>query len=304
MFKALDLCSGAGGMARGFERAGFEVTGVDISEKAVETFRLNNNGSCIQADLLQTMIISDCDAIIGGPSCRPWSSVNLTKRGTKHKDYRLLSRYYKHIELNRPKVFIMENVPNIANDKSLKRNLRKLERQGYSVMGQVIQYSDFGAPTRRRRYIICGVKDGKASVFFEKLEAHKSPAKNVKDVIWALRDKDKGSVYDHDWPELKTIDRYRRYYETGKYGWYVLNWLEPAPSFGNVMKTYILHPDSCIGQWTRVISVKEATLVMGWDSHFRFPEDIGLGARYQMIVDSVSPVFSYLAANVVKDMLS
>jgi DNA (cytosine-5)-methyltransferase 1 len=109
---------------------------------------------------------------------------------------------------------------------------------------------------------------------------------------------------DHVWPELRTINKYRKYYKTGKYGWYILDWKEPAPSFGNVMKTYILHPDAFNGRRTRVISVKEALLIMGYDSRFRFPQDYGLGARYQMVVDSVSPTFSYPAAKVTEEIIS
>jgi DNA (cytosine-5)-methyltransferase 1 len=302
--KVLDLYSGAGGLTRGFEQAGFVVTGVDISEEAIKTFRLNNKGRCIQADLSRELIETDCEVIMGGPSCKPWSAVNLTRRGKKHKDYKLLSRYFKHIEHNLPQVFIMENVPLIANDTVLKRNIRKLERNGYSIMGKVITYGNYGAPTRRHRFLVFGIKGKDASLFFKKLSEYESPAKPIKDVIWELRDKDKGEVQDHVWPELKTIDKYRHYYETGKYGWYILNWKEPAPSFGNVMKTYILHPDAFNGGSTRVISVKEALLIMGFDSGFRFPQEFGLGIRYQMVVDSVSPIFSSLAAIVTKESIS
>lgn len=302
--RVLDLCSGAGGLARGFEQAGFKVTGVDISDKAIETFRLNNKGRCVKADLLRELIETDCEIIIGGFSCKPWSAVNLTRRGKKHKDYNLLYRYFKHIELNRPRVFIMENVPLIANDIVLWRNIRRLERIGYSIMGRVIKYSDYGAPTKRHRFILFGIREVDAGLFFKKLLIHKSPAKSVKDVIWELRDKEQGEVQDHVWPELRTISKYRHYYETGKYGWYILNWKEPAPSFGNVMKTYILHPDAFNGGSTRVISIKEALLIMGFNSDFRFPQNFGLGIRYQMVVDSVSPTFSRLAGIVTKELIS
>lgn len=301
--KVLDLCAGAGGMANGFEQVGFDVTGVDISEKAVETFKLNNRGPCIKADLLKELIELDCDVIIGGPSCRPWSAVNLTRRGKKHKDYRLLSKYFEHIEHNSPKVFLMENVPLIANDAVLQQRIKRLERKDYSVIGKVVKYSDYGAPTKRRRFIICGIKNGNAQSFFDKLASYEKPSKHVADVIWDFRNKKNGEVTDHVWPELRTIDKYRDYYKTGKYGWYVLNWKEPAPSFGNVMKTYILHPDAFNGKPTRVISVKEAMLIMGFDQAFRFPQNFGLGARYQMVVDSVSPVFSQIAAMVTKELL-
>jgi len=302
--KVLDLCCGAGGLARGFEQAGFDVTGVDISDKAIETFRLNNKGKCISANLLKELIETDSEIIIGGPSCRPWSAINLRKRGKKHKDYSLLSRYFKHIEHNQPQVFIMENVPLIAHDRVLKRSIRRLEQNGYSIMGKVVNYGNYGAPTKRHRYVVYGIKGKNAGLFFEKLSRYERPATPVKAVIWDLREKNRGEVPDHVWPELRTINKYRKYYKTGKYGWYILDWEEPAPSFGNVMKTYILHPDAFNGRLTRVISVKEALLIMGYDSRFRFPQDYGLGARYQMVVDSVSPTFSYLAAKVTKEIVS
>ena len=100
-------------------------------------------------------------------------------------------------------------------------------------------------------------------------------------------------------PELS-----RKYYETGKFGWYILKWEEPAPSFGNVSKTYILHPNAFNGGPKRVISVKEALLIMGFDNDFRFPERTGIKRGYQMVADAVSPVFAYVSASIIKEMLS
>ena len=40
-----------------------------------------------------------------------------------------------------------------------------------------------------------------------------------------------------------------------------------------------------------------------WDFHheFRFPEKMGVGMRYQMVVDVVSPTISEIIAEVVKE---
>jgi DNA (cytosine-5)-methyltransferase 1 len=301
--KVLDLCCGAGGLSRGFEKAGFNVSGVDISEKAVDTYNLNNKGKSIKADLLKELIETNADLIIGGPSCRPWSAVNLTRRGTKHKDYRLMTRFFRHIEMNKPLIFMMENVPLVANDRMLLRNIKGLQNKGYSIIGKRIKYSDFGASTKRRRLVLFGIQSANANIFFDKLSKLTRPPTPIQDIMWYLREKGKGEVADHIWPDLKTIEKYRHYYETGKYGWYILKWKEPAPSFGNVMKTYTLHPDSFDSAPARVISVKESLLIMGYDSSFRFPDHIGMGARYQMTVDSVNPLFSYLAARVIKEII-
>ena len=82
------------------------------------------------------------------------------------------------------------------------------------------------------------------------------------------------------------------------FGWLILNWDKPAPSFSNVAKAYVLHPDM-----NRVISVREALLIMGFPEEFRFPPRLGLRTRYQMIADAVSPVFSYALAQAIKSYL-
>ena len=302
--KVLDLFCGAGGLALGFKNAGFEVTGVDISKYTKDIFTLNKTGEVITTDLSTKLIRTKYDIIVGGPPCKPWASVNVTRRGKKHKDYRLLSRFFRHIECQQPTIFLLENVPPLTSDKTFVMYMERLKKCGYSIMKQVIKFANFGAPTSRRRLIVFGIINGDAQIFFEKLPKHRKNAKTVRDVIWHLKDKDRGEVPDHIWPELKTIHKYRKYYETGKFGWYILKWNEPAPSFGNIMKTYILHPDGFNGIPPRVISVREALLIMGFDKNFQFPDGMGIGAKYQMTADAVSPIFSCSVANAIKEILN
>jgi len=304
MIKVLDLFCGLGGLAQGFRKAGFDVTGVDFSKQVGRVFRENRLGNFIKADLSSEFIgdgYNKYDIIIGGPPCKPWSTVNTIKRGYKHSDYELLSRFFDHVEYHLPEIFVLENVPPLANDEVFIYNINRLRNLSYSIEYSVIKYSDYGAPTSRHRLFVFGRRRGSASIFFHRLSEYRCPPKTVRDVIWHLRDKEEGEVRDHVWPKFKTIHRYLRYYKTGKFGWYVLKWDKSAPSFGNITKTYILHPDAFNGKHPRVISVREALLLMGFDEDFYFPEDIGLVAKYQMIADAVSPVFSYaLAKNIRK----
>src|SRR5208282_5223475 len=153
-------------------------------------------------------------------------------------------------------------------------------------------YSDFGAPTSRHRYFMIGACEGDPVEFLTRLEQQRAPARTVRDAIGHLADVPEGAVPDHVYPKLRTLRKYRRYYKDGRYGWYILDWNRPAPSFGNVVKTYTMHPSGWEGNPPRVISVREALLLMGFDKTFRFPDGLGMAARYQMAVDSVSPVFS------------
>lgn len=302
--RVLDLFCGAGGITRGFLRAGFDVTGADNSEHVQRTFEENNHAHFEKANLLKETISEKFDIVTGGPPCKPWSSVNVTKRRTAHMDHRLISRYFMHVKNGMPRAFLFENVPPLQNDVILRKHIRKMEQLGYSVKDQIVKYSDYGASSARRRLIVFGIRNGTASTFFRMLESRKTFPSTVRDSIEEYKDLGKGEYADHVWPELKTIDKYAEYYQTNQFGWYVLKWDEPAPSFGNVMKTYILHPNGLGNKHTRVISVREAMSIMGFDKTFRFPDGVGMGQRYQMTVDSVSPVFSQVAAEVIQDMLN
>lgn len=295
--KVLDLFCGIGGFSTGFKDNGFDVTGVDISEKKGQVYRKFVSPNFIQSDLGKERIQGKYDVIIGGPPCRPWSSVNLTKRASKHRDYHLVEKYVDHVKSIRPKVFIMENVPALRNDEVFKSQMANLSDFGYSVSTKVVRYSEYGAATSRRRLVAVGIRDSKAESFLRGLQQFKRNSMDVESVILGFRNNQKGTPSDHVWPDLKTINKYVKYYKSGKYGWTVLDWNKPAPSFGNVMKTYILHPDSNPELPTaRVVSVLEVSRIMGFNHGFEFPSNFGMGERYQMLVDSVSPIFSNVLA--------
>lgn len=302
----LDLFSGMGGFSYGFAKNGFETTGVDIKEEAEISYKELTGGDFILSDL-HSKIIQDkeYDIIIGGPPCRPWSSINVTKRRLDHPDYILVSRFLAHIKYNKPELFIMENVPPLGRDPTLIEMISSTRKMGYSVNKMKVTYSNFGASVKRTRLIILGSLNTDASTFLGQLNSFSRTPGTVRDSISYLKNKDYGSEPDHVWPHLKTIGKYEKYYKTGKYGWRLLKWDDPAPSFGNVMKTYTLHPDSSFENgFLRTISVKEAAGIMGFPKTFRFPGKIPMGKQYQMIVDSVSPVFSDVLARMTYSMLT
>lgn len=297
--KVLDLFAGCGGLSYGFQKEGFEVYGVDINKFSKKIFQINKLGVLKIVDLKKEKVRGKYDIIIGGPPCRPWSSVNLQRRRHMHPDFSLLGSFFEHVKKLKPLMFIMENVTPVRDDaEQFAADVKKL----YSVKFHNFRYSDFGAPTRRRRFFVIGFRKdlGINTVdFFHIVNSFRRMPATVRDAIGRDFDGDP----EHIFPKLKTIHKYMKYYRTGKYGWYILRWDEPAPSFGNVMKTYILHPDSLNGAPPRVISVRESLCIMGFPESFRFPEEMGLGMRYQMVADAVSPVFSNVLAKAVKEIL-
>ena len=303
MLKVTDLFCGMGGFSLGFSKS-FDVTGYDINNHVPEIYRKNHIGLGIVHDLTDSDFQTDADIVIGGPPCKPWSTINLRKRKTKHPDYILLEKYFKIISNIDPDAFLMENVTSIKNDELYQTEIHKIKKR-YSVENIVVNYNEYGAATKRKRLITAGFKDIDVGKFIQKLpEARKKP-KTVWKAIGKFQKKEKYSVPDHEWPNLTTISKYQKYYDTGKYGWYKLSFNEPAPSFGNVMKTYTLHPKAGIdGFPLRVVSVREVMAIMGFTQRFSFPKEMGHTIKYQMIADVVSPKFSKACAEVMLDLLS
>jgi len=301
----VDLFCGMGGLSYGFSHEGFKVIGFDKSEYAVLSFNLNKIGKGLQKDLLLPMKkLEDKDQmiIIGGPPCEPWSRLNVQKKFSAHPLHKCVLRFYKIVFRERPILFIMENVPDILKDTMIHKILKKAKTL-YSLAHKSIRYSDYGAATSRKRLFIIGVKKGygvRAENIFDRIPLGKS--KSVKDAIWDLRRIGWNREIDHIWPRVRTIKKYLKYYRLGKYGWYILRWDRPSPSFGNITKTYILHPDSFNGGEMRPISVRETLRIMGFPDKYKFPKNIPLYAKYEMVADAVSPVFSLKLARVIKKL--
>src|SRR5947209_7509180 len=70
----LDLFAGCGGLALGFEAAGFLTVGFEMDEDCCATYRLNLRSPCHQRRLAPGQELTDgAQVIIGGPPCQPFS---------------------------------------------------------------------------------------------------------------------------------------------------------------------------------------------------------------------------------------
>ena len=117
------------------------------------------------------------DLVAGGPPCQGFSTAG--RRIESDKRNHLIHSYIEFVEIVKPRAIFFENVQGFTM--GFKNGTRKgkpyshvvlsgLRDLGYKdVKGVLIDFSEFGIPQRRKRFIIVGTLDGQADRYFELL---------------------------------------------------------------------------------------------------------------------------------------
>jgi DNA (cytosine-5)-methyltransferase 1 len=188
---ALELFSGAGGLAKGLELAGFEhAQFVEFNKHACLSLRANfGSDKVYEGDVRNFDLnsLEDIDIVAGGPPCQPFSL------GGKHRadqdDRDMFPYAIKAIEHLRPKAFIFENVKGLLrksfsdyfeyillrlsypgykvnSNLNWKDNADKLKKiipfrysdTKYDISFKLLNAADYGVPQTRERVFIVGIR--------------------------------------------------------------------------------------------------------------------------------------------------
>ncbi|KOY59664.1 5-methylcytosine methyltransferase [Streptomyces sp. XY332] len=174
--RSLDVCSGAGGLALGLERAGFDpVIVLDNRDVACETLRLNRP----QWDVHETDLLSfdpsehtqtyDVDLLSAGlPRVKATASVN---RRDSDAEARLLEATVLLLHGVQPRAVLLENVPHLVTRpeyRPLRDHLaEELGHLGYRHRWFVLNAADFGVPQVRLQGILVAFKGDALDAFVE-----------------------------------------------------------------------------------------------------------------------------------------
>lgn len=189
-FAILDLFSGAGGMALGFEAAGGRTVGaVEIDGASARTFsemftsdQPRVFGGSDKGDILNLSpneILEELpkqpDVIVGGPPCQGFSRIGRAKQrslldldeqirfgGVRNPGRNELYReFLKVVQVARPKAFVMENVPamrELIGADLAGRIAREASHLGYNVRYFLLNAVWFGVPQHRWRIFFVGLR--------------------------------------------------------------------------------------------------------------------------------------------------
>ncbi len=205
----IDLFAGCGGLSLGLHNSGWK--GVFAIEKSADAFKtleynlikkknhfdwpdwIDQKNHDIN-DVLENhatqlkSLRGKIDLVAGGPPCQGFSMAG--RRIENDSRNGLINSYIDFIDLVRPKVIFFENVKgftqgfNKNNEKGRAYSsyvVEKLEGLNYTVKGQLIDFSEYGIPQKRTRFILVGIQNEFISVnahisretFFNEIEKNK-----------------------------------------------------------------------------------------------------------------------------------
>lgn len=183
----IDLFSGCGGLSLGLHNAGWKgIFAIEKSEDAFKTLEynlikkrkhfdwptwleqsnhdINEILSKNKNELLS--LRGKIDLVAGGPPCQGFSMAGRRKEDDARNS--LINSYIKFIKYVRPKLIFFENVKGFtlgfkSNEKKGKAYskyvVEELEELGYTVKGQLIDFSKYGIPQKRTRFILVGIQN-------------------------------------------------------------------------------------------------------------------------------------------------
>lgn len=197
-YACLDLFSGAGGMALGFSSVKcFNILlSIDNNKKFSQTYihnfketeHIDRDITSFSEDEIKGINKKyDIDVIIGGPPCQGFSLAgNIGRLEKKDSRNLLFLSYIKFVKNIRPKIFIMENVANLARHKkgeTLKVILNEFKKIGYQVKWEILNASEYGVPQNRKRIFIVGSKKNiDKFIFPEKMSKNYSVMEAIGDL--------------------------------------------------------------------------------------------------------------------------
>jgi DNA (cytosine-5)-methyltransferase 1 len=151
----LDLFAGCGGLALGFESAGFATRGFEMLTDACETYNGNLSGECRQVILEPGQDLgSEADVIIGGPPCQPFSVSGL--QNGKHDSRDGFPAFLAAVERYDPSLVLIENVRGMfyRSKPYFARIVKALADLEYAVEWRLLNAVDFGVPQKRQRLFV------------------------------------------------------------------------------------------------------------------------------------------------------
>lgn len=162
-FNFIEVCSGAGGLSKGFIDNGFNALLLnDTNKYCVETLKLNHPDTKIMHNSMTDIKCNkfkNIDVLMGGVPCQSFSQAG-KRKGINDNRGKLILYFINMINIIEPKVFLIENVAGLLTHnkgETLKYILNEINKSNkYNVTYKILNSNDYSVPQNRKRLIIVG----------------------------------------------------------------------------------------------------------------------------------------------------
>ena len=201
-YNSIELFAGAGGLAIGLEKAGFNAVALnEIDKNACDTLRTNRpNWNVVEGDIsnVDFTIYKNIDFLSGGFPCQAFSYAG-NKLGFEDTRGTLFFEFARAIKEIKPKVFLGENVRGLLthdSGKTLEAIKSVIQELGYTLITpKVLKAIFYRVPQKRERlFLVCIRNDLLKYADFSWPE----PFNKILTLKDALK---KGVLYNSDCPE-------------------------------------------------------------------------------------------------------
>lgn len=195
-YKTIELFAGAGGLALGIEKAGFDTLGlIEFDKDAADSLKINRpnwrvinddiaNISCLNLEDYFGIKKGELELLSGGAPCQAFSYAG-KRLGLEDARGTLFYHYAIFLQKLQPKMFLFENVRGLLTHDRGKTYLTITEifaQAGYTIQKKVLNAWDFGVPQKRERLITIGIRNDlldKISYQFPKKHDYKPVLRDV-----------------------------------------------------------------------------------------------------------------------------
>ena len=172
-FTTIELFAGAGGLALGIEKAGFETVAlIELNKDAADTLKANRpewnviyddiaNVSSEDLNKLFTMDVGELDLLSGGAPCQSFSYAG-KRLGLEDARGTLFYHFAVFLNKLKPKTFLFENVRGLLTHdggRTYKTILEIFSDAGYTIQKNVLNAWNYGVAQKRERLITLGIRN-------------------------------------------------------------------------------------------------------------------------------------------------
>lgn len=157
--KFIDLFCGLGGFHTGFSKSGYQCVFASEIDENLQELYYKNYGLKPYGDItkIDAKDIPAHDVICAGFPCQPFSLAGQKKGAACPNSGKLIDDVIRIAEYHKPKIIILENVPNIltiADGSFWAYIINSLDKIGYDLEFRIISPIEVGIPQNRKRIFV------------------------------------------------------------------------------------------------------------------------------------------------------